>query len=58
MLKQPSERRARIFILGNQTMGQRKDATLSLLVLTRPCALVDTDWSLTLSFTHLTLSGL
>ena len=39
-------------------MGQRKDATLSLLVLTQSCVLVDTDWSLTLSFTYLTLSEL
>ena len=40
-------------MLGNQTMGQKRDSTLSLLVLTQPCVPVGTDCHLTLSFAYL-----
>lgn len=41
-------------MLGNQTMGQKRDSTLSLLVLTQSCAPVGTDCHLTLPFAYLT----
>lgn len=43
-------------MFGNHTMGQKRDSTVSLLVLTQPCAPVGTDGTdgiLTLSFAYL-----
>lgn len=41
-------------MLVNQMMGQKRDSTLSLLVLTQSCALDGTDCHLTPSFAYFT----